>query len=378
MSELSIILPIRAESFAFYRRRLELRDGLDLTSVETIVVDDGSVSEAAGEIRQFCLERGYKYLRLESGDREFSLARSRNAGLRAVSSPLVYMEDADLIYCRDFFQQVISQLQVLDQTPFNFVSVPAVYLTQAATERVFSVGGLDTLYRHVLNSLLLEDPKGSPNNKTVDSYSPASGVVALRRDLALKVGGYDESFSGWGGEDRDFIFRLLCANRSVRLPANFVETKSWNLNDTLVYEGWRALHRLHGDFMARQGLYAVHLHHEKLPWRTAFSSVRNMRLAAQKAARNEVVPTSAGSVFELTHTVLFDVFRLHHMLGDGKLAADFGERLNIVNRARAVRGIRSRRPMGSKLRKLFTSPLQFFEDSRYSVLRMLARLLRKS
>jgi predicted glycosyltransferase involved in capsule biosynthesis len=373
---LSVLIPLRTDDFAFYRARLALRAALNLADVETIVVDDGSPQSVAAEISGFCATQGFQYLRLATGDQPFSFARSRNAGLRAASSPSVYMDDADLIYRRDFFQAVVAQLNGLAQTPFSFLSMPAVYLTAGASAKVFADACLDASYLQVVHALLLEDPKGSPANAVVESYAPASGVIALSRELALRTGGYDESFSGWGGEDRDFIFRLLCANEQMSLPASFNETKSWNLNDTLAFEGWRALHRLHGEFMARQGLYAVHLHHKKLPWRGPVSSGRNMRLAAEKALSMQVANLPMAGRMDLRHSVLFDVYRAHDLLGATGSPGALMERLNAANRLKA-RTQGHVRPWHKKLQKLLVSPLGFFADSRYGLLRALARLFRK-
>jgi len=374
VSALSVLIPLRTNDFAFYRARLALRAALNLDGVETIIVDDGSPQSVAAEISDFCTALDFQYLRLETGNQPFSLARSRNAGLRAASSPSVYMDDADLIYRCDFFQAVVEQMNGLAQTPFNFLSAPAVYLTAGASEKVFADGCLDESYLQVVHALLLEDPKGSPTNTVVDSYAPASGVIVLNRELALRIGGYDESFSGWGGEDRDFIFRLLCVNEKIGLPARFNETKSWNLNDTLAFEGWRALHRLHGEFMARQGLYAVHLHHYKLPWRESASTSRNMRLAADKAMAVQVADLPATRRIELQQSVLFDCYRAYGLM-DATVSSDV-----LVEQLRAARRTKERaqgvaRPWYRKLRKLFVSPMAFLRDSRHGTLRGLARVV---
>jgi len=371
---LSVLVPLRTDDFAFYRSKLVLRDALDLSDVETVVVDDGSAPVAAAQIEEFCHQRGYVYVRLDTVNEPFSLSRARNAGLRAARSEFVYMDDADLVYPHSFFQAVQVQLRLLHHTPFNFLGVPAVYLTAAASASVVADASLDASYPRVVQALLLEDPKGGPKNEVVQSYAPASGVLALRRELALQLGGYDETFVGWGGEDRDFVFRLLAANQQLPLPDRFRQTETWNLNDTLLFQGWRALHRLHGEFMARQGLYAVHLHHEKLSWRRPVSSGRNMQLAAENALATPVVERVEGQVFDLRQSVLFDIYRKNDLL-DSADSRSLMERLQEANRLKErVRGVQ--RPLSKKLRKLMISPLDFFADSRFWSLRAVAKFFR--
>lgn len=371
-----MLVPVRTDDFAFYRKRLALRAALDLNQVETIIIDDGSPPAVAEEIADFCAAQSFEYLRMETADRPFSLARSRNAGVQAARSSWVYMDDADLVYRRDFFQEVIAQLKLLYQTPFNFVSIPAVYLTADASTQVFTDGCLDPSYRQVVHALLLEDPKGSSKNRVVESYAPASGVVALSKGLALQVGGYDESFSGWGGEDRDFIFRLLCANEKIGLPENFNETKSWNMNDTLAFDGWRSLHRLHGEFMARQGMYAVHLYHKKQPWRTEVSTVKNMRLADGKAFSVKMMELPQRERFNWMQSVLFDSYRMYAALRKKKQNNELDAFVSDVGRLRDTASGK-KYSLRRKMRKFLISPAAYLKDSRYRALRALARFVSK-
>ena len=282
MNDLTLILPVRTNDFSFYASRIELRDKLDLTGVETILVDDGSPNHSADEIATFAKKRGYSLVRLETEDMPFSLSRARNAGIRAATTRWLCFEDADLIYASDYYQSLRELLGLLEQTPFNFLTTPAVYMTQEQTDKVFRAGSVDAELRQLLVGMCLENPLGSEENKIIQHYAPASSLIALEKKTALAVGGFDEAFYEWGGEDRDFVFRLLLANDRIEKPINFENTKAWNLNDTLVFEGWRSLYRLQGDFMARQGLYGFHLYHDKLEWRDGNLN-SNIKMAQEKA-----------------------------------------------------------------------------------------------
>lgn len=225
--------------------------------------------------------RGYEYLRLDTAEEPFSLSRARNIGIDASKTEWVCFEDIDLAYKSDFYQCMIRELGLLDETPFNFLTVPAVYLSASQSERVFN-NGMDAECERALTGALLEDPRGHDANSSMQHYAPASSVIAVRRKTALYVGAFDENFAGWGGEDRDFVFRLLLVNDRIEKPREFQITKTWNLNDTTQFDGWRALYRMHGDYLARKGMYAFHLFHEPLSWRSGQS---NIKLASEKAER---------------------------------------------------------------------------------------------
>ncbi len=278
--QLTLIIALRCDDFAQYKDRLSLRRRLDLRHVHTIIVDDGSPRKAAKEIQQFCADYDYEYHYIgQQGSRPFSLSRARNVGLLSAKTEWVCFEDADLTYRTEHYQQLLGLLNGLDQTPFNFVTVPAVYMTEEQSQKIFEHGSVDHFANSIISAANLCDPRGKSPNDIVETFSPATSIVAVKRQLALIVGGFDEQFAGWGGEDRDFAFRLLLANEQIEKPSEFPITKTWNLNDTAEFKGWRALFKMMGDFTARHGVYAFHLHHEILPWRSDLSKA-NINLAA--------------------------------------------------------------------------------------------------
>jgi predicted glycosyltransferase involved in capsule biosynthesis len=281
---LTIILAVRTSDFAFYESRLKLRDRCDLSGVSTVVVDDGSPEQESLRIKSFCEARNWQYVYIDSGHIPFCLSRARNFGLQWANSEWIYIDDADMAYPQDFFQKLIDELFLLDQTPFNFLTIPAVYLTADATSQVQETVEIDSHIPWLLSRTLLENPRGSPeSNSAIQSFSPASAMLAMRRKTALTAGAYDTDFEGWGGEDRDFVFRLLALNTKLAKPKKFADTKNWSLNDTHCFEGWRSLYRLLGDYMTRKGFYAFHLFHEPNAWREPKSATKNLEHAKRKA-----------------------------------------------------------------------------------------------
>jgi len=254
----------------------------------TTIVDDGSPQIPAQEIREFCAARNYQYLRLDSGHEPFSLSRARNAGLRAAKTEWVCLEDADLVYPQNHYQRLILELEQLDRTPFNFLTVPVAYLAETTSVEITEAGTVDPFLPRLTSAILLESPVPDTTNNILEHFAPATSVLALKKQTAMLVGGYDETFAGWGGEDRDFAFRLLRANDKLERPSVFGTSKPWNLNDTCVYEGWRSLYCLVGDYAAMKALYGFHLWHPHLPWRTGDKT--NIQYASEKAKRLAAMP----------------------------------------------------------------------------------------
>lgn len=286
--KITAIIPIGATSFEFYERRLNMRLDYDLDEVETLIVNDGSPDDVSELIEDYCNRHGFKYVRTSARHTPFSSARARNVGLQYSDTEWVSLEDADVIYPRNFYTLAIQQLELLeDVTPFNFLTIPTVYLKETISEEIFERGLSADVIQRIKSAQLLENPRGGDNNELIEHFAPASGIFLLRRKTALVAGGYDEQFLGWGGEDRDLAFRLIALpgySQKIQLPTDFALTKPWNLNDTVVYEGWRALYRMNGDYAAAIGLQGYHLFHDRMPWRSD-KSKQNITFATEKAKK---------------------------------------------------------------------------------------------
>ena len=284
MNKISSIIPLKTYDFSFYRERLALRAKMSLSNIETVLIDDGSPEEISKEIKEFCESVNFVYKRLNTSKLPFSLSRARNAGIDAASNEWIVMEDADIIYEVDFYNKLSQEVDLIDETPFNFLTIPVIYLKEEISQEIILHGSIDRFIPKILSRLQFENPLGDESNCVVESYAPATALFVVRKKLLNIVGGYDEYFVGWGGEDRDIAFRLLSINSKVdNLPVFFDATKSWSLNKTYDYEGWRSFYRLTGDYLANKGLYGYHIYHPKLEWREKTDTKKNIEFAKEKA-----------------------------------------------------------------------------------------------
>lgn len=361
-NRISILIPIRAQSLEYCLDRLRLRDQFDLNGISVTLTDDGSPQDVGEALQAFCADRGWQYQRLETGDAPFSLARARNAGLANATTEWVFFDDLDMVYPRHFFTGIVNECALLSSSPFSFLSLPAVYLQETISKLIFVTGSIDQYVPQILSRLVLENPRGGPGNEMIESFAPASAILLMRKKTALSIGGYDESFSGWGGEDRDFIFRLLRANHELPRPVDFSATRRWNLNDTHSLAGWRSLFRLHGDYLARKGIYAFHLHHPPNEWRSQTGRTNIERAAKMAVTLDE---GQAGDVEEtpaqlaLRQSLLFSVY-------SGAASSPPNARNTAQDRSRLA-------TMAARWRKLKRDPHAYFRDSRSPLIRHLSR-----
>lgn len=120
-------------------------------------------------------------------------------------NPTIEAVDADVLVIAD--GDSFTPAEQLDDAVASVASGRYPWATPATQVRRLT----EDASRVVLDSDPGADP--DPASRTVRCHSllPGGGIVVVRRDVWLDVGGYDPRFVGWGGED----YCLGCALRAL-------------------------------------------------------------------------------------------------------------------------------------------------------------------
>lgn len=217
----TVIVPV-------YNRRGMLRLTLEALArvdyppdrLDVIVADDGSSDEPETVLNDLPSSLSVEVVAQE--DRGYRLAAVRNLALRKARGEIIVMLDCDMIpdsallraYARWF---VLGEQSLLILGSRTFVDAaglsPAMIRSEpgavAELSRVWGpIGARGTRPGEDWREELFRDEHGLRRHPAPFTFA-AGGNVAFRRADALAIGGYDESFVHWGGEDFDFAFRLM-------------------------------------------------------------------------------------------------------------------------------------------------------------------------
>ena len=158
----------------------------------------------------------------------FSRGATSNVGVRAARGPVLCLHDADVVANPQVFKLCVDDL--LDEqrsdawAPYQQV----VNVDGALRQRLAESADFACLQPYAG----VQDPL-APDMDMLYA-SAAGGITLMRRETFLRVGGFDPSFQGWGGEDDELL------GRAVRLGVRW-----WSVAGTRLFH-------LHHDSASRQ------------------------------------------------------------------------------------------------------------------------------
>lgn len=182
--EISILIPIAGPS-----RMAQFRSALAAARAQVGVNSEVVVVEQWPEATlRDSLPADVRYLHQPATvDAEFNKSKALNAGAEAARGGNLVLLDADIVLPERFATECMQALASVEAVrPVRWI----FYLDREASERVMS--GLDF--------------QTSCDCESIISNTPMP--IAVRRSTYWDIGGHDEAYEGWGGEDTEFLDRL--------------------------------------------------------------------------------------------------------------------------------------------------------------------------
>jgi len=155
-------------------------------SVECIVIEQSPQSEIRAHLPPWVR---YQHTPV-APDYPYNRAWTLNAGVELARGRVVVLHDNDMLVPRDYAGELLIRVtggaRFVDLKRFTF------YLPEDETRRIFDGGAL-----RPAPSAIVQNLRGAS--------------IAATREAYWEIGGFDEEFVGWGGEDNDFWDRAEAA-----------------------------------------------------------------------------------------------------------------------------------------------------------------------
>ncbi|WP_052948602.1 glycosyltransferase [Mesobacillus campisalis] len=261
--DVSIIMP----SFNRYSQLLLSlyaleKQTFDLSKMEVILIDDGSTDHTP-HLKDYQPHYKFKYIR---NSENLGLAASRNKGIKEAKGEIIIILDSEMIidpeYVKNNYRHHLKEENTvvigggvgvklyshlfpeLNSSQIKDLKVLAKKSkkVRARLKQVMKGEKLQPFTRKINDPIPLLGKKDIANFRSLAPYtvqkkltknilkglgdrletSPIAwmaclGNISLRRDLIIKTGGYDQNFTQWGEEDREFAYRLYKAGAKFKV-----------------------------------------------------------------------------------------------------------------------------------------------------------------
>lgn len=156
-------------------------------SVECVVVEQNQVQEAHD------LPEGVRVVHLPdpAGSTSWQKCRAFNEGVKMAKGDIVVCHDGDIIVPEGYGHEIVNLLKTSGYDvafPQRFL----FYLSKNESEKLVNTGRLQ---RNCTPARVNQNWRG--------------GTLAIRKEAYFQIGGFDERFTGWSGEDLEFYDRCL-------------------------------------------------------------------------------------------------------------------------------------------------------------------------
>ncbi|RJG42430.1 glycosyltransferase [Motilimonas pumila] len=217
---ISVIIPTYNRAELLRHTLVSLtKQSLSQQAFEVIVVDDGSVDHSEAVCQEFKQSLDIKYFHQQ--DKGFRAGKARNIGAAIAEGDYLIFIDTSVVLSSQALEKHLQVHQASEQPTSIIGYVYAFGLRGKEIEHIEPMMSSD----NADVSLMYLDSIGA-NDQRHGQYElmgadlsrwPApfdifwTCHVSVERKLFLSVGGFDENFTSWGGEDVDLGIRLFQA-----------------------------------------------------------------------------------------------------------------------------------------------------------------------
>lgn len=167
---------------------------------KVIICDGGSFDRETNEALE-ALEQGEKVWIVRLLDSGFNKARLLNQGILRANSEYVLVADADILWHTSTIEALLSRVASQSNLICHIQDVQESDSRSIALQRDRYTYQVRQHAEAAFVKVVLAEQQ--------TQYRPGCGLICTRRETLLQLGGYQESFHGWGWEDQDLLIRAV-------------------------------------------------------------------------------------------------------------------------------------------------------------------------
>jgi glycosyltransferase involved in cell wall biosynthesis len=208
--EVSVVIPVYNAADTLDKCLSMLELSLEQPA-ECIVVDDGSTDNSA----QVALRHKAKLL---STNGRCGPARARNIGAQAATSPILLFLDADVLVNPETIPKIVAE----------FAADPDLDSVMGSYDNKPSAPNFVSQYRNLMHCFVHQN-----SNPAASTFW--AGCGAIRRDVFLEFGGFNEMYRTPAIEDIELGYRMSREGRKLALGADIQvkHLKRWSLRSMM-------------------------------------------------------------------------------------------------------------------------------------------------
>jgi predicted glycosyltransferase involved in capsule biosynthesis len=155
--------------------------------VVQIIISEQDDKEILDKSKMPCVD--YIFSKNPRPDLPFSKSQAFNDGVKLAKNNNLILHDADMLVRGDY-TSIMNDL--LNKHESVHIGLNVCYMTKESTDKIVS--------EYKINE------KNVLSDRVVNYYE--GGSLGIRKDIYIKIGGFDEEFIGYGCEDCEFFYRM--------------------------------------------------------------------------------------------------------------------------------------------------------------------------
>lgn len=241
----------------------------------------------------------------------------RNRAVDQCSCDYIYLMDVDCLFDKELSDNCIDEIKN-DKSPF--IILPCLYLSKKGSRVIYKLSREEMFDKYI----------SFKKDLYLHLAIPSANIFMKKKDY-IAIGGFDENFTGHGGEDFEFMIKLALFHKNIKPTKDLMLNRFYKA--PLLSQGFRKYLAFNSLPYFFEKKLVFHIYHSKNKFLKYFRQYhKNSRLLQEKIQIQEELQENSESLLALyenlcqkygvdidKYAVLFDSYKPRFLSLDGFL-----------------------------------------------------------